>query len=422
MRCKLTKLTVTGATPAAKPWQLHDTEVQGFLLRIEPTGRASYYLEYRNTEGRRLRYRLGNHPALDADQARKLAKIVAGKVAGGIDVQSERKTERKDFDIERRRTLSVFLDEQYEPWTRVHLRSAKPTLDRLRADFGQWLGRPMNSFNRWFIEGWRKKELQRELAPATVNRSVQRLQGALSKAVHWGVLEIHPFSGLKPLKTDRRGRVRFLSADEEQRLRAALDAREAQMRATRERFNRWRVARHQEPLPLRDDDIVDYMRPVILLALNTGLRRSELLGLRWGDIDLESRMLTVGGVTAKNGQTRKVPLNREATELLRCWHAQRDGSPEYHVFASSSGIKLHGVTTAWRNLRAAANRADYRLHDLRHHFASRLVQQGTDLNVVRELLGHSDITMVLRYAHLDPKNLAVAVERVVRVQGVGLAG
>ena len=296
MRCRLNKSAIAGAVPAAKPYQLHDTEVQGFLLHVQPSGTAAYYFEYRNVQGRKLRYRIGRQSALDVDQARKLAKIVAGKVAGGVDIQAVRKQERKDFAAERRRTLSVFLDEQYEPWARVHLKSAKPTMDRLRVDFGKWLGRPMSSFNRWFIEGWRKKELERGLSPVTTNRSVQRLQGALSKAVHWGLLDVHPFAGLKPLKTDRRGRVRFLSAEEELRLRAALDARETAMRA----------------------------------------------------------------------------------------------------------------------LRVAAKLGDYRMHDLRHHFASRLVQQGTDLNTVRELLGHADITMVLRYAHLDPKNLAVAVERVAR--------
>ena len=93
----------------------------------------------------------------------------------------------------------------------------------------------------------------------------------MSKAVQWGLLDIHPFAGLKPLKTDRRGRVRFLSADDEQRLRAAIDARDIEMRAVRERFNRWRIARHKPPFPLRDGDIVDYIRPVVLLALNTGL-------------------------------------------------------------------------------------------------------------------------------------------------------
>ena len=414
MRCRLNKSAIAGAAPAGKPYQLHDTEVQGFLLHVQPSGTAAYYFEYRNVQGRKLRYRIGRQSALDVDQAHKLAKIVAGKVAGGVDIQAVRKQERKDFAAERRRTLSVFLDEQYEPWARVHLKSAKPTMDRLRVDFGKWLGRPMSSFNRWFIEGWRKKELERGLSPVTTDRSVQRLQGALSKAVHWGLLDVHPFAGLKPLKTDRRGRVRFLSAEEELRLRAALDARETAMRAVRERYNRWRIARHKPPLPLRDGDIVDYISPVVLLALNTGLRHAELMGLNWCDIDLEARVLTVAGSKSKNGQTRQVPLNREATELMTRWKTQEGGERDEPVFKGPNGERLIRIDTAWRALRVAAKLGDYRMHDLRHHFASRLVQQGADLNTVRELLGHADITMVLRYAHLDPKNLAVAVERVAR--------
>ena len=138
------------------------------------------------------------------------------------------------------------------------------------------------------------------------------------------------------------------------------------------------------------------------------------MGLNWSDIDLEARMLTVAGHKSKNGQTRQVPLNREATELMTRWKTQEGGKPDEAVFKGPSGERLIRIDTAWRALRIAAKLGDYRMHDLRHHFASRLVQQGTDLNTVRELLGHADITMVLRYAHMDPKNLAVAVERVAR--------
>ena len=112
-----------------------------------------------------------------------------------------------------------------------------------------------------------------------------------------------------------------------------------------------------------------------------------------------------------------MPLNRDAFDLLARRQSQQGEAPDLvdlFVFAGPSGARPHGITTAWRNLRAAAKLGDCRLHDLRHYFASRLVQQGTDLNVVYELLGHSDFTMVQRYAHLDPKNLAAAVERVSR--------
>jgi integrase len=414
MRCKLTKAKVAEAQPAGSPYQLHDTEIPGFLLRVETTGRRSYFFEYRNALGRRLRFRIGAYPAVDPDEARRIARVAAGKVAAGVDPQEQRKVERARTADERKRTLRVFVDEQYEPWAKTHLKSHGENLARIRVDFADWMGKPMTAINRWLIEGWRRKELQRGLSPVTVNRTVQRLQGVLSKAVQWGVLSAHPFAGLKPLKTDRRGRVRYLSEDEEQSLRKALDERDQELREQRERFNRWRIIRHLKPFPVRDGDFVDYVRPVVLLALNTGLRRGELLALRWRDVDLGLRMLTVVAASAKNGQTRRVPLNREATDLLTRWRTQQGGKPEAQVFAGQGGARMARIDSAWRSLRKRAGLGDCRLHDLRHHFASRLVQQGTDLNVVRELLGHSDITMVLRYAHLDPKNLAAAVERVAR--------
>ncbi len=415
MRGKLTKSIVAEALPQGKPYQIHDTELHGFLLRVEPSGSRSYYLEYRNAEGRRLRYRIGGYPGLDPDQARKLGKIAAGDVASGIDIQARKKEQRNDQELARRQTLRVFVNEQYEPWALAHLKSAVPLMERLRADFQAWLDKPMGSLNRWLIEGWRKKELARGVCAVTVNRSVQRLQGALSKAVEWGVIEMHPFAGLKPLRTDRRGRVRFLSAEEEQRLREALIARETGLREARDRFNEWRAIRHKGPLPVRDAEFVDYIRPAVLLAMNTGLRRGELLGLKWTDIDLSAKLLTVVSANSKNGQTRRIPLNREAADVLARWKAQqgREAADGY-VFAAQKGERILRIDAAWRTLRAAAQLADCRFHDLRHHFASRLVQEGTELNVVRELLGHADLQMVLRYAHLDPRNLAVAVERVAR--------
>ncbi|HEY4214485.1 MAG TPA: Arm DNA-binding domain-containing protein [Steroidobacteraceae bacterium] len=159
MRCKLTKFVVAGAHPKLKPFQIHDTELKGFLLRVEKSGAKSYYFEYRTAEGRRLRTRIGDASALDPEPARTLAKIAAGDAARGIDVQARKKDQREEFERSRQRTLEVFLTEQYEPWANAHLKSAKPLREALRADFKAWMGKPMTDINRWLVEGWRKAKL-----------------------------------------------------------------------------------------------------------------------------------------------------------------------------------------------------------------------------------------------------------------------
>lgn len=142
----------------------------------------------------------------------------------------------------------------------------------------------------------------------------------------------------------------------------------------------------------------------MLLSINTGLRRGELLKLRWSSIDFERQLLTIEGPSAKSRQTRHVPLNDEATSLLRSWREQTgDGS---RVFAVATNDK-----NGWKALLKRAGIAQFRWHDMRHHFASRLVQRGVPLNTVRDLLGHSTVQMSLRYAHLAPDQRREAVAK-----------
>jgi integrase len=149
-----------------------------------------------------------------------------------------------------------------------------------------------------------------------------------------------------------------------------------------------------------------------LLALNTGLRRGELLRLQWHDVDLERRLLTVRGEDAKTGQTRHVPLNSEAAAVATVWKSisEADG----HVFGSSDNSKpLSYIRKAWTGVLEAAGVVSFRFHDLRHTFASNLVMAGVDINTVRELLGHKSIAMTLRYAHFAPEHKAAAVETLI---------
>jgi integrase len=275
------------------------------------------------------------------------------------------------------------------------------------------------------VEGIRQRWKKGGAKPRSINRDIQRLQSVLSRAVEWGLLDRHPLAGLKPLKADKTGRVRFLTRVEDEALRKALVAREDARRQARTRFNTWRVARNKAPLPEVASELVDYIKPLVLLALNTGLRRGELLGLKWGAVNLASKQLTVTAETAKSGHTRRIPLNVEALETLTAWH-QRCGKPgaDALVFGAADGQRIKRIDTAWESLMKRAGlwqsdkanpkkgRPTFRLHDCRHHFASSLVQAGVDLYTVKELLGHSEITMTERYAHLAPDNLRAAVEKV----------
>ena len=231
------------------------------------------------------------------------------------------------------------------------------------------------------------------------------LSGVLSRAVKLGKLPDNVVRRVERPRIDRMPKVRYLDPAEEKRLREALSERDAEMRAARESANRWRRARNQDSLPTLPH-YGDHLTPAVVLSMNTGMRRGELLSLKWAAVDMKGKQLTVEGSTAKNMQTRHIPLNDEALEVLKNWKEQV--SDTERVISIDTGFK-----TAWAALLERAKITKFRWHDLRHHFASRLVQAGVPLNTVRELLGHGSMAMTLRYAHLAPDQKREAVAKLV---------
>lgn len=157
-----------------------------------------------------------------------------------------------------------------------------------------------------------------------------------------------------------------------------------------------------------------WLQEIVFFDLNTGMRMDEVLSLEWPHVDLFRKTVTV--MRSKNGEKRTIPLNRNAFELLKAKGKVRDIRSKY-VFASETGTKIDD-----RNLRRgfydALDRAgieDFRFHDLRHTFATRLAQAGIDLYKIAKLLGHKTIAMTQRYSHHYPESLRDGVEVLDRI-------
>ncbi len=306
-------------------------------------------------------------------------------------------------------TFESFLSDHFDPWSQAHHRDATNGSRAIRKSFAELLPLRLDDIDARRVEQLRTTWLAEGLTPASANRNITRLRGVLTRAVEWGALEAHPLAKLKRLKVDRRGRVRFLTTEEEKALRNAMTDREATICAERDSANKWRSDRKKDLMPdLNKLHFSDHLRPIVLTSINTGMRRGEVFNLTWADIDLKNKIITVEGATSKSGQTRHIPINKELLETMTNWK-QQSGSKGF-VFPGKDGNRLDNVKKSWDGLLTLAKIDGFRWHDLRHTFASKLVMAGVPLNTVRELLGHSDLAMTLRYAHLAPDSKAAAVE------------
>lgn len=396
---------------SGKDFEVRDTQVSGLILRVRPSGMMTYTLVY--ARGKRID--LGSATEIDHDQAREVARKKLGQfhVTGEDPIDAKKRLQATNY--------LHFLSDAYSMHLKTTLRkginnerNVTETLACLKAGFPEFHSLPLTDITPFAIEKWKQRRRQEGVSVARIARQLNDLRACLNRAVKWGALDVSPFEKVERAKPDSSAKVRYLTPEEEGRLRVALDAREGEIRAARCRGNEWRAERgYPQYADLSEQEYADYLKPAVLLSLNTGLRRGELLSLEWTDIDFDLKILTVRGDGSKTGQTRHVPLNREALNVLHHWK-QQPGLKSKWVFHHWDGKPFRNLRKAWIAVLKEAKIPNFRWHDLRHTFASNLAIAGIDLNTVRELLGHSDYKMTLRYAHLTPEVKHRAVESLVK--------
>lgn len=216
---------------------------------------------------------------------------------------------------------------------------------------------------------------RRKIRPATVNRLFMFVSGVLAEAVRRGYIDRNPASRI-PQLPEHNDKLRWLTDAEEERLLAFAP---------------------------------DYIKPLILTSIHTGMRKGEVLRLKRADLDFEQRLLQV--TQAKNHRVRYIPMNDTLMELLRSIppYVGKKGPSPYVFTNPETGVGFTNIDHGYRESVRKAGLTGVNFHTLRHTFASRLVQAGVPLNTVRELLGHGTMQVTMRYAHLAPNNLHEAV-------------
>ncbi len=262
----------------------------------------------------------------------------------------------------------------------------KATIDADRMHF-RWLdrylgGKSLDAITRNLIDHMTDAKLAEGVSNATVNRVLEIVRAVLRKCMNeWEWLDRVP--RVRMLKEPRR-RIRFLTRDEAQRLLAALPEHLADMAA---------------------------------FSLATGLRRANVTGLQWSQVDVVRRIAWVHPDQAKARKAIAVPLNAEAVVIVR----KQLGRHPTHVFSFRGKPITQVSTKAWYAALEKAGIEDFRWHDLRHTWASWHVQQGTPLHALQELGGWESVEMVRRYAHYAAEHLAPYADRLCAVRGVEAA-
>jgi len=306
--------------------------------------------------GKRRREKIGTSKTLAENVLRKRKVEIA---------------ENKYLDI--RRDKKIKFEDFSEEYLELHSKNKKSydtdckIVNLLKKSFG---GRYLSKITLLDIEKFKSKRRE-EVSPATVNRALAVLKSMFNRAIAWEKADSNPCRAVKLFKENNQ-RLRFLEKEEIVKLLANCNK---------------------------------HLKTIIIVALNTGMRKGEILKLKWHDVDIRRGVIHI--IDSKNGEKREIPINEQVkTAFIRT--SKHPDSP--YIFCNKDGEPYGDVRKSFFTALKKSGILNFHFHDLRHTFASHLVMNGVDLNTVRELLGHKSLEMTLRYSHLSPDHKKRAVD------------
>lgn len=361
---------------------LFDLNTRGLQLEVRVSGTKTFYLRYLDARGKTRQMKLADSRDISLSQARSLADKSRAAVVMGRDPIAEKKA------LKQIPTFSEFVRDHYLPFVRVHKRSWRTDEGLLRNHILPKLGHlHLDEVKKIHIHTLHNERVTVDgAAPGSANRLLILVRYIFNLAIRWeiGNLTKNPSSGVATMKENNQ-KERFLSQDEARRLYEAIEESQSPM-----------------------------LRFIIPMLILTGARKREVLDARWEHFDFDNRRWFIP--ITKTGKPRHVPINDAVVTLLRRVKEQYQFG---YVFANpETGKPFRSFFCSWNTARTKAGLQDVRIHDLRHTFASYLINGGRSLYEVQKILGHTQIKTTQRYAHLADETLLAASNTVAQNIGV----
>lgn len=350
-----------------------DSDVPGLYVEVRKSspGQGTYYLRYKDSKGKTCHQKISKTHEMTLVEARKAVKTLKAEINLGADPRGEEKAKRAVLNY------SDFFEQHYMPYVKVRKRSFRTDSSfyrlRLKAEFGDLR---LNQITRQHIQTFHTRLSNEGLAAATSNHYLKLLKHSLNLAIDWDMLETNPASRI-PLFQELNAIENLLSDEQLARLMMVLKTDENRM-----------------------------VCMIAIFLLSTGVRLNEALQAKWSQVDQKNRVWRIPASNSKSKRTRAVPLNDSALDVLNQL-TTRDRYENLFVNFQTQ-LPYTTISKVWGRLRKKADLNFLRIHDLRHQFASFLVNSGQTLFMVQQILGHSSPAFSQRYAHLSTKSLQEA--------------
>ncbi len=322
-----------------------------------------WYIDYYLPDGRRKREVVGHVNKITRFLAEKALKARIGEIVQG------------KFNLEMATKPVMFnrLVENYLKYAKDNHRSYKRDISISKVLLKFFSKMPLATITSWHVEKFKSRRKEEGKSLSTVNRELTVLKRVFNLGIEWKLTTHNPVKGVRFFKIPL-GKLRVLSEEEFHKL-----------------FN----------------SASPHLKPILIIAISTGMRRGEVLNLKWEDIDFKTGVIFVRD--SKSYESRVIPMSESLKGALM---ELRKHSDNEYLFCNGDGTPIESVNRSFHTARRRSGIAYCTFHCLRHTFATRAVMAGVDIVTVQELLGHKTIAMTKRYSHPTPEHKKKAVELV----------